>query len=1012
MKRYLTQIIILVFLSNVSFTQDIILQPVQGKMVCSVQVPGLSRQTFALGIPETIGSSEGMILNFPEVTISWFGPNNDGVISHTWKTADKIEYSVSLIPYNDYVDLEMTIKNLSNFDWTNVFSFNCLNPVNAPQYQDWNLERTYMSKNGKPFRMDSTKRINTGEMKTVQFYLHKDYSQVSPFVNGFGATSPDRTDDSYIVTMSEDGDSYMAATSPSALFLFDNLDRCCIHSATDFGDISPGGEKTEISRFYFAKGALDDFLERFDNEVNNVSKPRVAMCWGKPWELADTAKWNFVYNNIDVFKFYIGNIDLAALPRLNRDTVKQFVSAFIKKDIKIAIELGGLLDWHASKGNMAGESSFQQDWANLQEFIKLIKEIDPSRNIDILDMDGPIRRMLFPNNKKENYHTIESAVDELFEVVKWWRDSIPTIEINLLTNFPNWAWGNTPAYFKIDGEVNGYGYYKDVMEAIIQKSYETGLKIDALTIDNPYDYATGIAKTNQPDEIEGVDWMKRIAELTEQVKAMGLKVNMIFNTNGGRTAQGYAEQTLELIDLYHQEVGNPDGYWIQSWYQLPDKWLPETEDFTMTNITLEAINKLVGEDSHKEPALLEPEDGLVYHGIQTMTFGGSVDNYLNALNDDRIQPAVRGIFFSIPGTRGPEKSLKELGKFFEMADSVGYIPEISLFLVSDVATDSIIAVSDEYDWIIDSIAALSKDYGKRMFLRIGGEFNGDWNGYHPYYYVDMFRKIVDKFAEKDFRDSIAVNWCYEPDAGNDFDSVDVKGALWYPGDEYVDWFGLDVFDSEHFNKSLPDYDRRGITRKGKSERFLAMARTKQKPVFLSETSAKGINISEDSQDGKNDWNAWFAKFWEFIAAHTEIKGYCYINTNWPEGAYPGWGDARIENSNYITDKYREEMKNPKYIHLPVSQVDVKEEADHIKTIRIYPNPASEFIDISFEKWTASARLNPSEIRIYNSFGECLINYELPITKKNDIIRIDISDLLNGIYFVNSGDSFEIFVVMR
>jgi hypothetical protein len=95
-----------------------------------------------------------------------------------------------------------------------------------------------------------------------------------------------------------------------------------------------------------------------------------------------------------------------------------------------------------------------------------------------------------------------------------------------------------------------------------------------------------------------------------------------------------------------------------------------------------------------------------------------------------------------------------------------------------------------------------------------------------------------------------------------------------------------------------------------------MAREKGKPVFMSETSAKGMNISSDEQDGINDWKDWFAKFWEFIAVHKEIKGFNYINANWPVSAYPGWGDSRIQNSAYVAQKYREEMKKPKYIHLP------------------------------------------------------------------------------------------------
>jgi hypothetical protein len=123
-----------------------------------------------------------------------------------------------------------------------------------------------MSKNGAPFRMDGTTRINDGPNKTVQFYVHEDYENVSRFVTGWQATSPDQTDCSYIVTMAADGQSYMAATSPKAAFLFDNLDRCCIHSAANFGNMPPGGESTVMVRYYLAQGTLVDFLLRYFND--------------------------------------------------------------------------------------------------------------------------------------------------------------------------------------------------------------------------------------------------------------------------------------------------------------------------------------------------------------------------------------------------------------------------------------------------------------------------------------------------------------------------------------------------------------------------------------------------------------------------------------------------------------------------------------------------------------------------------------------------------------------------
>ena len=81
-------------------------------------------------------------------------------------------------------------------------------------------------------------------------------------MRGFGATSPDRTDGSWIVTLSEPAGAYMAATAMEAAFLFDNLDRCCLHAAPSFGDIGPGEASTTVSRLYLAKGTLDDFLKR------------------------------------------------------------------------------------------------------------------------------------------------------------------------------------------------------------------------------------------------------------------------------------------------------------------------------------------------------------------------------------------------------------------------------------------------------------------------------------------------------------------------------------------------------------------------------------------------------------------------------------------------------------------------------------------------------------------------------------------------------------------------------
>ena len=65
-----------------------------------------------------------------------------------------------------------------------------------------------------------------------------------------------------LVTLSKSTNAYMAATAMDAAFLFDNLDRCCIHAAPGFGDIGPGEASTTVSRLYLARGTLDIFLKR------------------------------------------------------------------------------------------------------------------------------------------------------------------------------------------------------------------------------------------------------------------------------------------------------------------------------------------------------------------------------------------------------------------------------------------------------------------------------------------------------------------------------------------------------------------------------------------------------------------------------------------------------------------------------------------------------------------------------------------------------------------------------
>ncbi|MBS1914255.1 MAG: hypothetical protein JST22_19860 [Bacteroidetes bacterium] len=307
-------------------------------------------------------------------------------------------------------------------------------------------------------------------------------------------------------------------------------------------------------------------------------------------------------------------------------------------------------------------------------------------------------------------------------------------------------------------------------------------------------------------------------------------------------------------------------------------------------------------------AKFEPDTGRVYHGV-----GGSAaeaDAY-RAVMDSTTLPYLSKLYFELPGSGAPPYAALRAALATERA--AGRFPELSIDITNGtIGSDSILATTTQYDAMVDSLAAICKGFGRRIFIRPGFEFNGPWNGYHADIYPKAFKKIVDRFRAAGAGDSAAFIWCYySSGAPNDFDQVDASGSRWYPGDGYVDWFGIDLFFNDEFDISLPENDASGITTHGKVERFLEMARTHGKPVLASEVSAAGMNITPDSAKGVDIWYNWFAPFFEFLSAHEEVKGFCYINTNWGGT----WGDARIDSNATLASYYVDEMLNPWYIHL-------------------------------------------------------------------------------------------------
>ncbi len=105
-------------------------------------------------------------------------------------------------------------------------------------------------------------------------------------------------------------------------------------------------------------------------------------------------------------------------------------------------------------------------------------------------------------------------------------------------------------------------------------------------------------------------------------------------------------------------------------------------------------------------------------------------------------------------------------------------------------------IAGTYDSYIREFAEGARDWGHPFFLRFNWEMNGNWfpwmegvNGNQPGESVAAWRHVHDVFTAAGATNVTWV-WCPNVDPGNKMRDL----ASLYPGDEYVDWTGLDGYN--------------------------------------------------------------------------------------------------------------------------------------------------------------------------------------------------------------------------
>ena len=323
-------------------------------------------------------------------------------------------------------------------------------------------------------------------------------------------------------------------------------------------------------------------------------------------------------------------------------------------------------------------------------------------------------------------------------------------------------------------------------------------------------------------------------------------------------------------------------------------------------------------------AKFEPPVGRVVHGMGQWVNGNP--QYV-AMLPGGSKPAAELMFIDLGDTPRPWDP-PEIAARMAAIHAAGRIPVMDLALrglqptpqvLAQMADktygiDSLVAFSTQFDARIQSFIDVLKAHGHAVMLRLGGEFSGAWNGYHPYAYPVAFRKIVHMFRASGVT-NVAFVWCYEPAAADDFDAVDANGnAKWYPGDDVVDWFSIDLFATHDVSGPLTAHG--APTPFGRTMRFLDMAVARHRPVIIAESAPSHYDLGSPASASAS-WTEWFTPFFGLIHARDEVKWFHYINYDWTKASYyasSGWKNNDLTASPAVSLQFVAELARATYLH--------------------------------------------------------------------------------------------------
>lgn len=206
----------------------------------------------------------------------------------------------------------------------------------------------------------------------------------------------------------------------------------------------------------------------------------------------------------------------------------------------------------------------------------------------------------------------------------------------------------------------------------------------------------------------------------------------------------------------------------------------------------------------------------------------------------------------------------------------------------------------QHDKAVAALVDALKTLDVPTYLRIGYEFEGEWNNYTPTGYVGAFKRITDAIRAAGL-EHVATVWCAAGGSAGFIGNDELMS--YYPGDDYADWWGVDIFSPEEIPHPWLG-------------QFYALAQQHRKPVMIGENTPRYVGADK----GWHSWYRWYKPFFEMVRQYPQIKAISYINWDWVYWSntlgfqWHDWEDARLKQNDLVTELYKLEMSNPAWLH--------------------------------------------------------------------------------------------------